>query len=76
MGGRLCSRSQDDSLGSDAEIVDRVLEPEMLMGIASKAEEPVTLDDFTTRYWKTGFAKLRMEIDSSKPLTPEVSIHG
>lgn len=34
----------------------------MLMGIISKTGKLVALDDFMIRYYKTGFAKLKVEI--------------
>lgn len=40
----------------------------------SEARNPVDMDDFTTKFKKTGFARVRVEIDSTKPLKPEVSI--
>lgn len=49
-------------------------ELELLMEIASEAGKPVALDNFTSRYRKTGFAELRVELESSKPLKPRVSI--
>lgn len=51
-------------------------QPYMLMMIASKVGKPVGLNNFTIRYWKAGFARVRVKIDSSEPLKMKVSIGG
>lgn len=45
-------------------------QPDILLEIASEASKPLALDDFTTRYQKTGFAGVRMELDALEPLKP------
>lgn len=49
---------------------------EMLMGIASEAKKSVALDDFHDSVSETGFARLRVEIDSTEPLKLGVLIYG
>lgn len=46
----------------------------MLMEIMLKANRPVVLDDFMSQYRKMGFARLRMELDSSELLKSKISI--
>lgn len=46
------------------------------MGIASETSRSYAFGDFMIWYRKTGFARLREEIDSSKPLKLGVSICG
>lgn len=46
----------------------------MLMGIASKVGSSVALDDFITKYQKRGFARVRMDLNSSEPFNPGISI--
>lgn len=49
-------------------------ELDLLIGIALEAGNWVTPDDFTTKYWKTGFAWVKKKLDSSETLKPGVSI--
>lgn len=51
-------------------------ESELLLGITLEAEDLVAMDDFITKYSKTGFARVRVKIDSFEPLNPGVLIHG
>lgn len=51
-------------------------EPTTLMEIASEAGKPVALDDFRSRFRKAGFSGLRVQLDSSEPLKPGVSIQS
>lgn len=48
---------------------------DLLMGTALKGKNPMAMDDFTTKYRKTGFTRVG-EIDSSEPLKLRVSICG
>lgn len=51
-------------------------DPDLLLGIASKAGTSMEMDDFTTKLQKMGFGRVTIEIDSSKPLKPRVLIRG
>lgn len=44
------------------------------MEIMSESSKPVVLDDFMSQYRKMGFARLRMELDSSELLKSKISI--
>lgn len=46
------------------------------MTIAFETKKLVVLDDFTIRYWKIGFARIRVELHAAQPFKPGVSIHG
>ena len=51
----------------------------LLLGIILEVGKPMGLNDFIDRYWKTGFARIRMEVDAAEPLKPGVLIreaHG
>lgn len=45
-----------------------------MMEITSEAGKLVALGDFMSWYWKIGFARLRVELDSVEPLKSGVSI--
>lgn len=51
-------------------------EPLMLIEIASKVGKPVALDNFTSRHRKAGFMRLLLELNSTDPLKPGVSIQS
>lgn len=48
----------------------------MLLTITVKAGTLVALDEFTTKFWKIEFARVRIELDSLVPLKPGVLIYG
>lgn len=43
-------------------------EPELLPSIVPDAEILMAMDDFTMKFWKIGFVRVRVEIDSSEPI--------
>lgn len=47
-----------------------------IMAVAGEACNPLSLNNFTDSMRKTGFARVRMEIDTSKLLLPGVLIQG
>lgn len=51
-------------------------EPSAIMAVAGEAGKPLSLDNFTDLMRKTGFARVRMELNASKPLLPGVFIQG
>lgn len=48
--------------------------PTTILEIAAKIDKPLSLDEFTDLLWKTGYARVRMELDARKPLKPGVLI--
>lgn len=41
-----------------------------------EASDPIAIDEFTDQLKKTGFARIRVEIDATLPLKPAVLIKG
>lgn len=48
----------------------------MILAIASEANKLIAVDDFTNHPRKTGFARVKVEINASNPLKPGVVIKG
>lgn len=46
------------------------------MGTVSEVKKPIAMDNFITRYWKTTFTRLRVEINLLEPLKLGVLIYG
>lgn len=75
VGGGLYSQGEegeeDDGMGSVAGVAAGVLVAGDVDGeIMSEARKLVALDDFTTHYQKTAFARLRVELDLLETLKP------
>lgn len=47
-----------------------------ILAIAVEAGKPLDADVFTNHLQKVGYAKVRVEIDSTNPLSPRVLIEG
>lgn len=46
------------------------------MAIAAEAGRPLVIDDFIDNQKKTGYARMKVELDASNPLKPGVMIQG
>lgn len=47
-----------------------------ILVIMVEADKPLSVDEFTDLLRKTGYARVKVEIDASKPLKPGVLIRG
>lgn len=50
--------------------------PTSILEISTKVSKPLSLDEFTNLLWKTGYARVHMELEAGKPLKPGVLIKG
>lgn len=80
MGFRFYSRFQGgvdyDHLDSSIGLAIRILGAEITSGHRARGWNLVAMDDFTTKFWKMGFSRIKVEINSFEPLKPGVFIHG
>lgn len=51
-------------------------QPMAILEIAAEARRPLAIDEFIDHLKKTGYARVRVEIDASKPLKLEIVIRG
>lgn len=47
-----------------------------IMAVVAEPGRPLSVDGFTDHLKKTGYARVRVEIDAGKPLQPRGLIHG
>lgn len=48
--------------------------PTAIMVIAAKVGKPLTVNEFTDCLWKIGYARVKIELDATKPLKPGILI--
>lgn len=50
--------------------------PSAIMAVAGEVGHPLSIDNFMDKMKKTGYARVWVELDESKPLLPGVQIQG
>lgn len=48
----------------------------VILAVAAEAGKPLIIDDFMDLLRKTGYARVKVEIDAGQPLKPRVLIWG